>query len=105
MLLVPTQPFPNQQIQITLGGQSVSLNIFQNEYGVFMDVYVGPTLIIAGVLCENLNCIVRDDYLGFIGDLGWFDSQGATDPVYTGFGIRYFLAYLEESDLVAAGIS
>jgi hypothetical protein len=36
---------------------------------------------------------VRDEYLGFIGDLAFFDTQGMTDPDWTGLGSRYILGY------------
>jgi hypothetical protein len=99
MLMVPTKPLPNQQLQVQLGAQSCSLSIYQSDYGLFMDVRVAGALIIAGVLCENLNRIVRSTYLGFVGDLMWFDAQGKSDPVYTELGTRFVLIYLEEADL------
>lgn len=101
MQVVPVQATPNQSLQVQLGGQSVALNIYQTAYGLFMDVYVGSTLIIGGVICQNLNRIVRSLYLGFIGDFVFNDNQGVTDPVYTGLGTRYSLIYLEASDLPA----
>ena len=53
------------------------------------------------MLCENLNVIVRDAYLGFIGDLAFYDTQGDTAPVYTGLGSRYVLEYFAPSELPA----
>ena len=101
MILVPVAAAPNQSLQVQLGGQSCTLNIYQNAFGLFMDVLVGTQQIIAGVICENWNRIVRDLYLGFIGDFAWIDVQGTSDPVYTGLGSRYQLIYLEQSDLPA----
>jgi hypothetical protein len=43
--------------------------------------------------------MVRETYLGFIGDLSFTDTQGTSDPVYTGLGSRFVLLYLEASDL------
>ncbi len=79
------------------------LNVYQFAYGLFVDVYLGPTLVIGGVICENRNRIVRSAYLGFVGDLAFVDSQGSEDPVYTGLGGRWQLVYLEEADLEALG--
>jgi hypothetical protein len=103
MLVVPVQPVPNQQIQAQLGGQACTLNIVQNAYGLFIDVYVGAAAIITGVICENLNRIVRNLYLGFVGDFCWLDTQGTSDPVYTGIGSRWLLLYLDEADLGGEG--
>jgi uncharacterized protein DUF6983 len=102
MQVVPLKALPSQTLQVTLGGQSCVLNIYQLAYGLFMDVYVGATLIIGGVICENLNRIVRSLYLGFTGDFVFFDATGAgADPIYTGLGDRFQLVYLEEADLPA----
>lgn len=99
MLAIPLQPIPNQMTQVQLGNQSCTLAIYQLAYGLFMDVYVGPTLIIAGVICQNLNRIVRSRYLGFQGDFTFLDTQGIANPVYSGLGDRWVLVYLEESEL------
>jgi len=65
-----------------------------------MDVYVNEVLIIGGVICENKNRIVHSLYLGFIGDLAFFDTQGTDDPDYTGMGARWILIYLAPGDIV-----
>jgi hypothetical protein len=106
MLLVPTQAIPNQQFQVQLAGQACTIVLVQTAYGMFMTLYVGNSLIVASVIVENLNRIVRDSYLGFIGDFVFYDTQAANDPqdpVYTGLGSRYQLIYLEAPDLAAAG--
>ena|ERR1700721_4850580 len=132
MLIVPVQPVANQTLNVVLGGQAVTLNVYQKSVGLFMDVLVNAIPIITGVLCENFNRIVRDLYLGFTGDLLWIDNQAqpvipaptttpvavgpgsgsmatliptvvGSDPVYTGLGSRYSLAYLTEADLAGFG--
>lgn len=103
MQLIPIQAVPNQTLQVQLGGQACVVNVYQLAYGLFLDLYVGNSLIVAGVICQNLNRIVRSLYLGFSGDLCFFDEQGAEDPVYTGLGSRFQLVYLSPSDLGGAG--
>jgi hypothetical protein len=103
MQTVAVQALPNQQLQAQLGNQSVTLQIIQENFGLFMTVLVAGQVIIQGVICENLNRIVRDAYLGFVGDFIWFDTQGTSDPIYTGLGSRYLLVYLSEADLAAVG--
>jgi hypothetical protein len=106
MMLVPTQPIPNQQLQVQLANQACTIEIVQLAYGMFMTLFVGNTLIVSGVICQNLNRIVRDLYLGFTGDFVFFDTQGGqnpTDPVFTGLGSRYQLIYLEVADLAGEG--
>jgi hypothetical protein len=104
MLIVPAQANPNQAFNVTLGGQQVQLEIFQTNYGLFMNVTVAGAPIVDGVICEDLNLIVREAYSGFSGDLIWFDTTGkGEDPVYTGLGDRFLLIYLEASDLSTGG--
>lgn len=99
MLIIPTQPLANQSFQCQLGGQATTLNIYQQAYGLYVDVYIGADLIIGGVIAENYNRIVRSQYLGYLGDFIFVDTQGNDDPVYTGLGSRYQLVYLEQSEL------
>lgn len=101
MLIVPVQALPNQTLQSQLGGQAIILAIYQTTFGLFMDVTNNGVLTIAGVICENGNRIVRDVYLGLIGDFAWFDTQGTNDPIYIGLGSRYVLIYLEDADIEA----
>lgn len=101
MLIVPIQAVPSQTLQVVLANQSCVLNIYQQPAALFMDVYVGNDPIILGVICQNLNRIVRSLYLGFIGDFWFADQQGSDDPVYTGLGSRFVLQYLEVTDLPA----
>lgn len=99
MQVIPLQDVASQTFQVTLDGQSCNINLYQLNTGLFMDLYVGSTLIVAGVICEDRNRIVRDLYLGFIGDLGFVDTQAADDPVSPGLGDRFQLVYLDTFDL------
>lgn len=107
--VIPIQAVPSQTLTVLLSNQSCQLNIYQTNYGLFMDVYVNNGLIIGGVICENLNRIVRDAYLGFIGDFTFYDTQppadfpGGEDPYYTGLGSRFELVYLDASDVSETG--
>lgn len=98
MLIVPIKPLPNQAVQVQLADQACAIEILQTAFGLFMNLYVGSNLIIAGVLCENLNRIVRSLYLGFSGDFVFADTQGSSDPDYTGLGTRFILIYLEDGE-------
>lgn len=100
MRIVPLQAVPSQVVTVTLGNQVTQISVYQRAYGLFVDVSVNNALIIGGVLAENLNRIVRTLYLGFVGDFCFIDNQGTSDPVYTGLGARFSLAYLEATDLL-----
>lgn len=104
MLIIPTQPVPSQTLQASLNNQPCTINLYQSPYGLFLDLLINGGLIIGGVICWNLNLCVRNAYLGFVGDLMVGDTQGNSDPVYTGLGTRYQLAYLTPADVVASGV-
>jgi hypothetical protein len=100
--IVPLQAVENQTLYITLNNQNVQINVYQKNTGLFIDLYPaaqGSAPIIAGVLCQNLRLIVISAYLGFIGDLTFFDNQGTSDPFWTGLGSRYSLIYLAPGDI------
>jgi hypothetical protein len=99
MQLIPIQPIANQTFQVQLAGQACVLNVYQLQYGLFVDLYVSNSLIVPGVIAENRNRIVRSAYLGFIGDICFFDTQGSNDPQFDGLGTRYQLVYLTADDL------
>jgi hypothetical protein len=116
MLLVPIQDVTTQRVRVTVGAQNCLLNLYQLDNStvaandttevlplqvLYMDVYVGTVLIIGGVACQNLNRIVRDLYLGFVGDFVFNDTQGSSNPTSPGLGSRYQLIYLETADLPA----
>lgn len=106
MLIVPLQPIPNQSVQVQLENQPCTIDVMQYAYGMFLTLYVNGVLIIASVPCENFNRIVRSLYLGFSGDLFFLDTQGTTDPVYTGLGgtgARFQLLYITAAELDGAG--
>jgi hypothetical protein len=103
-LIIPTQSLASQQLQCQVAQQSVTLKIYQFNYGLFMDVVLTEGLGVNGVICLNRNRIVRNTYLGLVGDFGWIDTQGDEDPIYTGLGSRFLLLYLSEQDLLDQGL-
>ena len=98
---IPIQAVASQSFNVQLAGQNVGINLYQKAFGLFIDVYLNgsTTPLLAGVICQNLNRIIRNLYFGFIGDFCFIDSQGSSDPFYTGLGVRFSLAYLEAQDL------
>jgi hypothetical protein len=99
MLVIPLQPLPNQTLQVQVADQACTLNVYQQAYGLYVDVLLDGAVVIAGVIAENLNRIVRNAYLGLDGDFCFLDTQGSDDPIYTGLGTRWQLLYLAEADL------
>ena len=104
MLLIPIVDTFSQSVSAQLGGQSCTLSLYQKSIGFYCDVYVNDTLIIGGVLCHDQNLIVRDLYLGFVGDLMFLDTQGNDDPSSPGLGTRWQLYYLDAADVAGVDL-
>lgn len=101
MQIVPLDAVPSQVVNVALAGQTCQIAVYTRGVSIFVDLYINNTKIIGGVIARNLNRIVRSLYLGFVGDLTFIDNQGSDDPVYTGLGDRFSLAYLSTDDLAA----
>jgi len=104
--IIPLQALPNQTVTVALNNQNCTITARQTSTGLYTSLAVNNAPIISGVISQNLNVIVRDAYLGFIGDLAWIDTQpdpvyGPSDPFYSGIGTRFFLAYYDPSVLPA----
>ncbi len=102
--VVPLRPLPSQTLQAQLGGQACTINVYQQAFGLYVDVLIGTQPIVQGIIGLNGTLIVRSAYFGFVGDLIFMDTQGITDPVYTGLGTRYQLLYLTAADIAALGL-
>jgi hypothetical protein len=101
MLIIPLDATPSQIVQTTLAGTFCRFSVYQKSTGLFMDFSAANALVIAGAACLNRRRIVRDAYLGFVGDLMFADLQGSDDPVYTGLGTRWLFAWLSPADVAA----
>lgn len=98
---IPLQQVPYQTLECVLNGQNTKIEIYQKFYGVFITIYLNNNIVIAGVLCENLHLIIRNTYLGYAGDFVFQDTQGTSDPIYTGLGTQYQLVYLTPDEIAA----
>ncbi|EIF30971.1 hypothetical protein BCh11DRAFT_06483 [Burkholderia sp. Ch1-1] len=99
MQIVPLSAIPSVRLSILLGGQNCQIKVYQKTTGVYLDLSVNDAPVVSGVICRDRVALVRDAYLGFTGDLSFFDTQGVSDPSYEGFGARWQLVYLEAGDL------
>lgn len=99
-LVIPVQPVAAQQLSVILAAQSVDITLRQLATGLFMDLQSNGREIVGLVICQDKNRIVRDLYLGFAGDLFFYDNTDAgEDPHFTGLGTRFSLIYLGPDEL------
>lgn len=101
MLTVPLAPVPSQTLSVGLDGQVCNISVYTENTGLFFDLALGSVTIRTGMVMLDGARILEDcQYTAFVGDFLCVDTQGETDPVYTGLGSRYQLVYLEAADLV-----
>lgn len=99
MLEIPITATPSQTLSVVLGGQNCQISIRHRSTGIYFDLSVDNVPVVLTSLCLDRVRLIRRPYLGFKGDLVFIDTQGKSDPEYTGFGARWRLVYLEVSEL------
>ncbi|VBB10623.1 phage baseplate plug family protein [Burkholderia stabilis] len=99
MLNIPLTANPAQKLSVLLAGQNCQISVYQKTTGLYLDLSVNNAPIKSGIICRDRVLLVRHAYLGFVGDLTFFDTQGVDDPEYSGLGTRWQLVYLEAGDL------
>ena len=95
---VPLQAVPSQIVLVNLNNQSVQIAVYQKPEGIFVDVNSNGVDIVIAVQALNGVPLICRQYLGFIGNLIFADTQGMTDPTYEGMSERYALIYLSPED-------
>ena len=91
--IIPVNSIASQSFNVQLGIQNCVINLYQKNTGLFFDLNLNGTQIVNSMICLNLVGLVRESYLGFTGQLFFFDTSGQTDPVYTGLNSKYLLVY------------
>jgi hypothetical protein len=90
---IPIIPTPAQSFTIQLNSQNCEISLYQKNTGLYFDLVIDGNPIVQSMLCLNLVGLVRETYLGFVGQLAFVDTKGNSDPTYDGLGSRYQLVY------------
>lgn len=98
MQSIPLQAVPAQICSIVLGGQNCQLNIYQKPQGLFIDISSDDENIMTATICRDIGILVSRSYTGFLGNLFFIDTQGSSDPFYSGLNSRFQLIYLTEQE-------
>ena len=101
MQTIPLSAVPSQTVSVVLGGQNCRIAVYQKSTGMYCDLYNGDDPVFTTVAALNAVPMKQGAYLPFLGDLVFVDSEGASDPDYTGLGPggRFALAYLTAAEL------
>lgn len=100
MQTIPLQAVPSQSLSVLLSGQNCQLAVYQKSTGLFLDLSMNNAPVLTTVICRDRVRLIRQSYHGFAGDLAFVDTQGKSDPDYTGLAGRFALVYLEAGDLL-----
>lgn len=102
MMIIPLQAVPNQTLAVTLALQNVQIALRQNGANIYLDLLVNSAYVVRTRICRDRQRLLLDaQYRGFIGELSFIDTQGLSDPIYTGLGAegaRFLLLYLEAGE-------
>jgi len=83
MLQMPLNAVPSQTFAVVLAAQNCQIALYQKTTGMYMDLVANGTPITTGVRCvEGARLLLDRKYLGFVGDFGFIDTQGNSDPAY-----------------------
>lgn len=94
MLEIPLQPVPSQILKVVLGGQNCQIAVYQKPQGLFVDVNSNNVDMTVGTIARDAVPLIPADYMGFIGNILFLDTQGKSDPEYSGLNSRFKLVYL-----------
>ena len=116
MQVVPLSPVPSQSLSVSLGGQSVSLSLYQLGLAPVADLYLDLVADAVPIVnCRRCRAysgatdeappflLLDSRYWGFEGDYLFVDTTGDSDPQADGLGTRWQLLYFAPADLAAIG--
>ena len=91
--IIPLSKDQNQNFQIVLDGQNCTINVYQKDEDVYVDLFVDAEPIFYGLSALDRVGIKLSEYMNFKGQLWFEDQNGTQNPDYTGFGERYLFYY------------
>lgn len=100
MIHIPLSAVASQTFSVNVGGQPAQITLRTMAGSLYFTLQNGTVPIVSTRICRNVQRLLLDaQYQLFVGDFFFEDTQGDTDPQYLGLETRYFLYYLEASDL------
>lgn len=96
-LIIPLQAVPTQTLAVVLRSQAAQIELRQNGLNMYFSLSLNDRPIVRTRICRDRQRLLLDaGYQGFLGDFVFQDTQGASQPYYTGLGTRYILVYSDE---------
>jgi len=99
MIRIPLAAVPLQTLAIVVAAQACQIALRQNGANMYFDLTVNNVTIVLSRIVRNKQLLLLDtQYRGFIGDFVFNDTQGDTQPEFSGLDTRYRLYYVETTD-------
>lgn len=97
---IPLTAVASQRLSVVLANQNCQISVFQKATAMYMDLAIDGLSILRTKVCRNrTRMLLAAQYRGFVGDLVFVDALGDEQPTYTGLGSRWFLLYLNATEL------
>lgn len=90
MLVVPLAAVPSQTVDVTLANQPAHITVRTIGTKLYFSL---DGVAVNRIARDRQRLLVDSQYRGFIGEFAFVDTQGESDPVFTGLGARYQLVY------------
>ena len=105
MIEIPLTPYPDQALQIDLGGQACTIRVFERAGFMYMDLTVRCTKTLKGALCQPTTPIIPETVRGFSGQFYVIDDAAATagsqdSPACSGWRTGERLYWLPDDELM-----
>lgn len=103
-LQVPLAAVPAQTLSVVLDQQNCQISFRTLDGTLYFSLSVDDSPIVKNHACrDRARMLLASRYFGFRGDFVFVDTQGETQPEYTGLADRYVFLYLTEAEIDAAG--
>jgi hypothetical protein len=90
---IAIQAVPSQDLAVVLNGQSCGVSLRELDGRQYFSLTLNGVVICRNILIQDRLPLASVDYGDLVGDFMSLDTQGATYPLYTGWGTRWVLLY------------
>ena len=92
-LSIPIKPIPAQVLIVVLSQQRCTITLQLRGDNLYFSLDVDGTQTVRNRIIRDRATLSGDAYLGLVGQIYMADTQGKSDPEYTGLGSRWLLMY------------
>ena len=98
LIEIPVSPIANQRFSLELDKQQVEIELRQIGPALMCSVWVDEQVVFQNSICGNISRVGQFKSNLFDGVLFFVDTQGTSDPVFTGLGERYKFYFASVDD-------